>query len=455
MAESRGVWLRAAVVLAVVTVGLVEVGSQLQSVRAHRRLRARVASETRARVLAALPDIEPLLATGSLESWNEALSLSLLGSLASEAEVLEVGSGRVLLSRPTVIPVAPRPGLAEEALRSRTPSTFLVQTGPELRALTYVPFDWNGRACVLRLSTPAPDVADDLHDRQRLLIAHLLALCVLLLAAGVTVLPGPPPGEAAAKHPLDAYEQAMGRLRDQGEARSRAHEAERRRMEEEIEDKEAMARAGELTAGIVHEVRNGLGTILGYARFLERNPGSPEATLAGTHIREECETLEAVIRRFVDFVKRESLQIGPFDVARTLTRVAARESRSHVGAEVALGRLPPSMMLVGDEELLERAFENLVRNARDAAGPHGAVSLAVVAEGERVVVTIADDGPGLSAERRRELRPFFTTKPGGLGLGLPIAYKIVHLHEGEMSFHDHAPHGLEVRIQLPAAGPLG
>jgi signal transduction histidine kinase len=440
------------VVLAVVTVGLVEVGSQLQSVRAHRRLRTRVASETRARIEALLPRLAPLLATGSIESWNEAFSLALAG-VASEAEVLEVDSGRVLLSRPTVIPVAPRLVPGQEALHSRSLSTLLVQTGPELRVLTYVPFDWSGRACVLRLSTPAPDVAEDLHDRQRLFIAHLLALCILLLAAGLAVLPRPRVEDAVARHSLDAYEQAMGRLRDQGEARSRAHEAERRRMEEEIEDKEAMARAGELTSGIVHEVRNGLGTILGYARFLERNPGSSEATTAGTHIREECDTLEAVIRRFVDFVKRESLQIGPFDVVRTLTRVAARESRSRTGPEVGLGRLPPSMPLSGDEELLERAFENLVRNARDAAGPQGEVSLAAVVEGDRVVVTIADDGPGLSPERRRELRPFFTTKPGGLGLGLPIAYKIVHLHEGEMTFHDHAPRGLEVRIRLPVGGP--
>jgi two-component system sensor histidine kinase AtoS len=246
----------------------------------------------------------------------------------------------------------------------------------------------------------------------------------------------------------------MGRLRDQGEARSRAHEEERRRMEVKIEDKEAMARAGELTAGIVHEVRNGLGTISGYAQFLERNPGSPEATTAGTHIRQECETLEAVVRRFVEFVKRETLQLAPFDVVRTLTRVAARESRSHGGAEVGLDRLPTSMVLVGDEELLERALENLVRNARDAAGPHGAVSVGAAASGDKVLVTIADDGPGLSAERRLELRAFFTTKPGGLGLGLPIAYKIVHLHQGEMTFHQREARGLEVRILLPSSGPV-
>jgi len=224
-------------------------------------------------------------------------------------------------------------------------------------------------------------------------------------------------------------------------------------MEEEIQDKEAMARAGELTAGIVHEVRNGLGTILGYARFLERNPGSSEATTAGTHIREECETLEAVIRRFVDFVKRESLQIGPFDVVRTLTRVAARESRSRAGAEVALDRLPPSMALVADEELLERAFENLVRNAADAA-LDGGRSVRVSLAGDRgdAVVSIADDGPGLPAGAA-SFRPFASGKPGGLGLGLPMAVKLVRLHGGELELRNGQTRGAEAVVRLPVSGP--
>jgi two-component system sensor histidine kinase HydH len=252
---------------------------------------------------------------------------------------------------------------------------------------------------------------------------------------------------------LDAYEEAMGQLRDQGEARSRAHEEERRRMEVEIEDKHAMARAGELTSGIVHEVRNGLGTILGYARLVEQGAGATDAETAGRHIREECETLEAVIRRFVDFVKRETLQVAPFDVVRTLSRVVARESRSRAGARVVLDRLPETLTLRGDEELLERALENLVRNAREAAGRSGSVVLGAREENEWVILTVSDDGPGIPPERRQALRPFFTTRPGGLGLGLPIARKIVQLHEGRLELLDLRPHGLEVRMTLPTTGP--
>jgi signal transduction histidine kinase len=452
VADSRREWLRVSVVLAVVVVSLVEVRSQIQAVRSHRRLQARALGEVRARIDAELPRLTLLLANGTVESWNEALDVALQKSLATQGEVLEVESGRSLLSRPTLMPVEPKPGQAQAALHSRDTTTSLVQTGPEIRAVTWIPFLWTGKPAVLRLATPVPDVEEDLKQRQQLFIAHLLAICLLLLAAGLAFIPARPASEPAPRA-LDAYEQAMGQLRDQGVARSRAHAVERQRMEHEIEDTHAMARAGELTSGIVHEVRNGLGTILGYARLVEQTAAGSDAGMAGRHIREECETLEAVIRRFVDFVKRETLQIDSFDVVRTLYRVVSRESRARPGGHVLLDRLPEALTLRGDEELLERAFENLVRNARDAASLSGTVVLGAWNESERVIVTVSDDGPGIPPERRQALRPFFTTRPGGLGLGLPIAQKIVQLHDGRLELRDRQPHGLEVRLTLPAGGP--
>jgi signal transduction histidine kinase len=437
-------------VLALVVVGLVEIGAQIEAVRSHRRLRARVTSETEARVRLALPRLLSLLGTGTLETWNEALGSALDASLATEADIVETASGRILLSRPTALPVGmPTPARNDADLMPGDLRTSVVQSGPELRALTRVAFDWNGQRCVLRLARPAPDLLADVRERQQLLGAHLLSLSVLALAAGVMLVPRRPPGDSGPSA-LHAYEQAMVRLRDQGEERSRAHAAERRRMEEQIQDKEAMARAGELTSGMVHEVRNGLGTILGYARLLERGPVN-DGEAIGRHIREECETLEAVVRRFMDFVKRETLQMAAFDVVRTLNRVVARESRGRPGARVDLDT-PEALEIVADEELLERAFENLVRNARDAAGERGRVQVRVVESADRVEVGVADDGPGIPPEKLRELRPFFTTKPGGMGLGLPIAYKIVHLHGGSLKLEPRQPRGLMVTVDLPRTG---
>ena len=70
---------------------------------------------------------------------------------------------------------------------------------------------------------------------------------------------------------------------------------------------------------------------------------------------------------------------------------------------------------------------------------------------EAVLVTIADNGPGMPPEVRSSLRPFFTTKSGGLGLGLPLAYKIVRQHGGDLLLAERPPRGLSVRVRLPLA----
>ena len=281
-------------------------------------------------------------------------------------------------------------------------------------------------------------------------LGHGATLLVLFLVGGVVMAPRPAEGEPASPRVLIAYEEAMERLRDHGEEQTERHAAERRQLEEVLRDKEALARAGELTSGIVHEVRNGLGTIVGYARLVEN--GSPEAAASARSIREECETLEAVIRRFVDFVKRETLSLGPVDLAGMLTRVVARESR-RAGPSVAIDAAAAGS-IVADEALLERAFENLVRNAREAAGTAGRVWVTAAREGASVAITVADDGPGLSASTRAALRPFFTTKAGGLGLGLAITLKIVRLHDGQMTLGERAPRGASVVVRLPAEGPV-
>jgi signal transduction histidine kinase len=453
MADVRRQSLRLAVGLALLVVGLVEIQSVLQSVRSQRRLRERVEGAVREAVLAALPRIGAALSGPGPDAWNEAARLALASSAAAEVEVFDE-AGHPLLSRPTVPPVGHWPRPAElEFLRSGRLLTLTAQSGPAARVLTYVPFTTNERRLLLRLSTPVPDLEEDLRERQRLVIGHLVALSVLLLAGALVLLSRGPSPESPAPRVIDAYEQAMVRLRERGQEMSRDHEAERRRMEGEIQDKEAMARAGELTAGMVHEVRNGLGTVLGYARIVERSAAGPELTEAGLRIREECETLETVVRRFMDFVKRETLNVSPFDLGRLLSRVVAREFRSQPGVSVSFLGAEDAGSLVGDEELLERGFENLVRNAGEAAGVGGHVWVEIAREPLAAVVTIADDGPGMPRERREQIRPFFTTgKAGGLGLGLPIAVKVVRLHGGQLVLDERPPRGLKVTVTLPLPG---
>ena len=227
-------------------------------------------------------------------------------------------------------------------------------------------------------------------------------------------------------------------------------------MEEAIREKEALARAGELTAGIAHEVRNGLGTILGYARMLERAGLAEDPAAAARSIREECETLETVVRRFTDFVKLERLELAPVDLSRLLARVVAREQRADESVRTRLAGLDDPLVVTADEELLERAFENVVRNAVEAAGRGGGLVEVSARRAEgRVDILVEDDGPGLAADHPGDVRPFYTTRLGGLGLGLPLARKILLLHGGGLRLESGTSGGVRVTVSLPAGGPEG
>jgi len=245
----------------------------------------------------------------------------------------------------------------------------------------------------------------------------------------------------------------MGRLRDRGQELSDRYQEQTERMEARLRELEAMARAGELTAGIVHEVRNGLGTIVGYARLLERSApekGSKEARA----ILDECATLETVVRRFTDFVKLEKLQLADTDLGPLAARVVARERRGHEAVTTRLLGLDAPVVVRVDEELLERALENVVRNAVQAAAAGGGhVELRAERGPNAVALHVEDDGPGLASDHPGDVRPFYTTRPGGLGLGLPLARKIVLLHGGELSLERRAPKGARVVLRLPADGP--
>jgi len=454
VADLRRTSLRLGVALALAVVALFEVLSLLQGVRSVRRLRARVAEEAEQRVLAARPSLDPVLGLGDPNAWDLAARAALDRGLASEVEVIGAG-GKVLFSRPTAVPVSHLLGPGEkEHLAAGHPLSVVVQDGPVVRALVYLPIRGAGEGAAFRLAAPAPDLEEELRERQQVFLGHLASLAALALAAALVLLPRDPEPVAPPEGALSAYEQAMERLRDRGEEMTARHEAERQRMEESIREKEALARAGELTAGIAHEVRNGLGTIVGYARLLERSALAEDPAAAARSIREECETLETVVRRFTDFVKIERLRLGEADLARLVARVVAREARAREEVRTELVGLAAPLLVRADEELLERAFENLVRNAVEAAAAGGRHVEVSAREADGLVeVRIDDDGPGLAPDHPGEIRPFYTTRPGGLGLGLPLARKIVLLHGGTLDLIGREPAGVRVEVRLLVAGP--
>ena len=133
---------------------------------------------------------------------------------------------------------------------------------------------------------------------------------------------------------VKVYEEAMDRLGEQRQRLVAQHRSELEQLARTLADKEAMALAGELTAGMAHEVRNSLNTIQGYARLIEKEEQSPDTAAATVAILDESEMLQSAIKSFVDFIKREELELVAVDLHRLLSRVVAREERARAGPAV-------------------------------------------------------------------------------------------------------------------------
>jgi signal transduction histidine kinase len=440
--------------LALLIVALVEFQALAATLQAQARLREKVTRTIRVGIAAGRPRLADLLRPGGRDAWLAAIREARAEGLASEAAVLDF-NGRVLAAEPAPPNQLEQLSAADwDILGADGTVTLGPILGEASRQVTYLGQRSGEQPVAVRLATPVAELVLDLRERRPLLVAHGVSLTLLAVAAALLLFPGPFTPSPAGGATL-AYETAMARLHE----RTLQSQDELRRVEEELREKAALARSGELAAGIAHEMRNGLGTILGYARLVERS-GTSEALDAARAIREECETLEVVIRRFTEFVKDEKLTVARFDLHRMLSRVVARESRRkpEIRIELTGSGDPQPAIIEADEELLERAFENLVRNALEAVDAGGQVGVSVARVDQAYVVSVQDDGPGLSAASFNP-RLFVSTKPGGLGLGLPIAMKIVRLHGGDLTLHPREPRGLEVRVRLaivlPAVTPKG
>lgn len=219
-------------------------------------------------------------------------------------------------------------------------------------------------------------------------------------------------------------------------------------LEERLRLKEALARLGELTAGLAHEFRNGLATIHGYGRLLDPAALPQPARTYVEGIRAETTALGEVVTNFLRFAKPEQFAMAPVDLRAIIVRAIDDLPGA---ADVTL--LEGEFALVnGDEVLLRQAFSNLLRNSLEAYA--GSATAAVVVRGEvtgdDVYVTVDDNGPGLApAAADRLFQPFATTKAAGTGLGLAIVQKVIVSHNGVIVAGRSPSGGARFQVRLP------
>jgi signal transduction histidine kinase len=275
---------------------------------------------------------------------------------------------------------------------------------------------------------------------------HALILVAALAGLILTALPAGGerrPGEAAS---LVMYERAMTEIHAHGASRARELAHERARLEEVLRDREVLARASELTAGVVHEMRNSLGAIALRAQSVSCD--SPGCAPARGAILKEAAHAEATVRRFMEFVQASEVRIAPFDLAATVREACGREGQRR--ADISIRAEGPEIRASGDSDLLARAFENIVRNAVDFSPDRGTIDVTWGVENGSAFVRVADRGPGFGDAPT--IKPFVSKRPGGLGLGLPLALKILSLHGGRIDLAHRTNGGAVVECRWSQSG---
>ncbi|MGN6107971.1 MAG: two-component system sensor histidine kinase NtrB [Kofleriaceae bacterium] len=233
-----------------------------------------------------------------------------------------------------------------------------------------------------------------------------------------------------------------------------------RRIEERLLHSEKLVTAGQLAAGIAHEIGTPLSIARGRAELALSRGGGEHAQAPGQLvIIDQIDRVTRLIHQLLDYVRPSSADVRAVDVSATCERVkellGMQATKRGVALDVEIPeRVPP---VRADADQLQQVLVNLVINAIDACGKGGHVALRATPRDGAVQLEVVDDGPGIPPELSSHVfDPFFTTKKRGqgTGLGLWVVAQLVRAHDGDVEVASEPGSGTTVRISWPAA-PAG
>ena len=222
------------------------------------------------------------------------------------------------------------------------------------------------------------------------------------------------------------------------------------RLQAELEKKNQLALIGQMTAVLAHEIRNALGSMKGFAQWVDEKMEKADPRKAGLGaILKAAQRIEDLVGELLLFSREEKYYPEDFDPALLLQEIFPSLASGWKGQTTL--EISPSLKARGDKEKTHRILDNGIRNALQAMGEEGVLRISVRPEGRWVKIQIEDTGPGIPQEEiPRLFTPFHTTKTDGTGLGLAYSKKAVEGMGGRIELDNRGDQaGAVLKIFLP------
>ncbi|OXM14079.1 ATP-binding protein [Paenibacillus herberti] len=226
--------------------------------------------------------------------------------------------------------------------------------------------------------------------------------------------------------------------------------SERKKNEELLINSEKLYVAGQLAAGIAHEIRNPLTSLKGFLQLI----ASGRTSASGYYdiMKSELNRVETIVSELLMLSKPQVYEMDIADArCMMLDTVLLLESQAALyGIVVKVDYGEEPLWIYGVDSQIKQVFINVLKNGIEVMQDGGEIEIVLRREGEEVLISVTDMGPGIEEEQLAKIgQPFYTTKDKGTGLGLMVSYKIVDNHKGRIRVESKLGTGTTFEIQLP------
>jgi signal transduction histidine kinase len=219
---------------------------------------------------------------------------------------------------------------------------------------------------------------------------------------------------------------------------------------EESQRNEALRTLGMFTAGVVHEVRNPLTSIKGFAQILEKKLNGKSEEKYIKPILRETDRLSRIVKDLLNYGKPTPLQKTEFNINKFFEIVTGLAKQFSTNKKIHFNINCEDINIKADEKKCEELFLNLLINSIQAIKNEGEIAISCKKEKDFAKIIVSDNGCGMDKNQLEHIFvPFYTTKAEGTGLGLAIAYRIVKEHGGNIEVKSEKGKGTTFIIYLP------